>query len=133
VPREEVRVKLHKDARRPLKILVLLSGEGRELNEILSYVDNEMIEGEILAVISDNPTARGLSTASERGIRTLRIDPTGFVDAQAFTSEINHILDRLSPDVVVLDGFAVAVRLKHRKNRGVVDRAGALLDIAATD
>ena len=132
VPREEVRVKLHKDAPRPLKIVVLLSGEGRELNEILSYVDNEVIEGEILAVISHNPAAGALRAASERGIRTLNVDRTGFGDAQAFRNEINRILDRLSPDVVVLDGFTGPVRLKDKKSRRVVDRAEALLGIATT-
>jgi len=132
VPREEAWVKLRKDARTPLKIVVLLSGEGRELNEILSYVDNEVIEGEILAVISDNPAAGVVSAASEREIRTLKVDRAGFGDAQAFSNEINRILDRLSPDVVVLDGFAVPVRFKDRESRRVVDRAGALLEIATT-
>ena len=102
------------------------------MNEILSYIENEVIEGEILAVISHNPAAGALSAGSERGIITLNVDRTGFGDAQAFSNKINRILDRLSPDVVVVNGFAGPVRLKDKKNRRVVDRAEALLEIAAT-
>jgi len=126
-------VKLHGSAIKHPKVVVLLSGEGRQFNEMLSYFDRGILEGEVLLVISDDPEAGGVSVASTRGIRTLIVDPAHFSEGEALSDEINRILDRLDPDVVVLDGFAGSVRLREKKNRRVVDRAETLLEIAATN
>ena len=133
VPREELRVRSHKDARRSPRIVVLVSGEGAQLDEIFSYIDHGLTDVQIVAVIGDDPGARGIRSASERGIRTLIVEPTDSGDVKAFSSKLKHTLDRLNPDVVVLDGFTSSVGLKDRKNRRVTDRAEVLLEIAATD
>ena|GEM_PF-3228685 len=132
VPREEIWVKLHQAAHRPPRIVVLLSGEGKQLDEILSYIDNGTVEAEIVAVIGDDSSPRGVGAASERGIRTLTVDPAGFGGAEGFSREINRILDRLNPDIVVVDGFAESVRLRDKSNRRVTYRAETLVEIAAT-
>ena len=133
LPREELWVKLHDGALRHPKVVVLLSGEGHQFNEILSYVDRGILEAEVLAVISDNPGAVGVGVASTRGIRTLIVDPAGFGEGDTLSGEISRILDKLDPDVVVLDDFAGSVRLRDKKNRRVVDRAETLFMIAATN
>jgi phosphoribosylglycinamide formyltransferase-1 len=113
--------------------VVLVSGEGRELSKAFSYVDNHALPGEIVAVIADDPGTKGITAASERGIRTFIVAPTGFIDSAAFNREINDILDKLSPDAVILDGFARPVRLRERANRLVTDRADVLLEMAPPD
>lgn len=130
VSREEVRVSVHTGARKHLRIAVLLSGEGRELSKTFSYIDNRVLEGEIVAVIGDDPDAEGMRQASERGIRTLIADPCSLVGTATFSREINDILDKLNPDAVILDGFSSAVRLKEKANRLVTDRADVLLEMA---
>jgi hypothetical protein len=130
---EEIRVGGGKTAHRPLRIVVLLSGEGRQLRGIFSQLESGMLEGEVVAVLSDNVDAAGLSAARESGIETVILDPAAVGDKDLFSEEINANLDRLNPDVVVLDDFAGPVRLKESKNRHVIHRAAALLEIAATD
>jgi len=131
--REEMRVGGCRTAHRPLRIMVLLSGEGKQLHGVFSQLESGVLEGEIVAVLSDNADAAGLSAARERGIETVVLDSTAVGDTDLFSEEINDNLDRLDPDVVVLDDFKAPVRLKKSKNRHVIHRAAALLEIAATD
>ena len=112
---------------------MLLSGEGGELSKTFLYIDNRVLDGEIVAVIGDDPDVEGIRKAAERGIRTLIVDPSGIIDTAAFSRDINDILDKLNPDAVVLDGFARSVRLRERQDRYITDRAETLLEIAATD
>jgi len=121
---------VHRHPQKRLRIVVLLSGEGTELGKLLSYFDNRQAQADIVAVLADNPGADGLDIASDRGIMTMIIDPASFPDTAAFAKKVNDVLDKLSPDVVVLDGFAHSVRLTERANLLVTDRADVLLDIA---
>ena len=130
---EEIRVSVGKKLHKPLRIVVLLSGKGRQLHSIFSHLDNKVLEGEIVAVISDNADADGLTAARERGIKTVILDPARFVDAEAFSKELNENLDEFNPGVVLLDGFAGPAKLREKRNRHVTHRAEALLEIAAID
>ncbi len=121
---------MHRRPRKRLKIAVLLSGEGTELGKLLSYIDNRQAQAGVIAVLADNPGADGLDVASDRGIMTMIVDPVSFADIAEFARKINDALDKLNPDVVVLDGFAHRVRLSETTNRLVTDRADALLEIA---
>ena len=112
---------------------MLLSGKGRQLHSIFSHLDNKVLEGEIVAVISDNADADGLTAARERGIKTVILDPARFVDAETFSKELNENIDEFNPGVVLLDGFAGPAKLRERRNRHVTHRAEALLEIAAID
>ena len=109
---------------------MLLSGEGTELGRLLSYIDKGQADADVVAVLVDNRRADGLDLASDRGIMTEIIDPAGFASTAAFVKKVNDTLDKLNPDVVVLDGFAHRVRLSERTSRLVTDRADALLEIA---
>jgi folate-dependent phosphoribosylglycinamide formyltransferase PurN len=110
--------------------VVLLSGEGTELGKLLSYIDKGQADADIVAVMADSAGPHGLDVASERRIMTTIVDPAGFADTAAFAKKINDAIDKLKPDVVVLDGFAHRVRLSETTNRLVTDRADALLEIA---
>jgi phosphoribosylglycinamide formyltransferase-1 len=113
--------------------VALLSGEGKQLQSIFSQLDSGALEGEVVAVLSDNADAGGLSAARERGIETVVLDSAAVGDADVFSEEINANLDRLNPGVVVLDGFTASAKLEERRDRHVVHSADALLEIAATD
>ena len=116
--------------RKPLRVVVMLSGKGTELDRLLLYIDKRQADADVVAVLADNPGADGLDLASDRGIVIEIIDPAGFPDTAAYAKKVNDTLDTLNPDVVVLDGFAHRVRLNERRNRLVTDRADALSEIA---
>jgi len=57
------------------------------------------------AVISNNPAAKGLTTAKSRGIPTAVVDHRTFPDRIAFDAALAAEIDRHRPDLVVLAGF----------------------------
>lgn len=59
----------------------------------------------VAAVISNNPKARGLELARERGIETAVVNHLRFTERSAFDSALAAEIDRHSPDLVVLAGF----------------------------
>lgn len=130
VPREETRVRTAKRGRKPIRIVVLLSAEGSELQALVSELDRATVEGEIVAVITDNADADGIGFAVRRGIRTVVFDPARFVDTAALTKEVEDVLNRINPDVVLLDDFPHPIKLPLGRIRHVVDRADTVLKVA---
>lgn len=63
------------------------------------------LPAEICAVVSNNPAARGLSTASARGIATAVVDHRAHDSREAFDAALAATLDACRPDYVVLAGF----------------------------
>ena len=52
------------------KLLVFISGEGTNLQAIIDACTNQIIDAEIVAVISNKSTAYGLNRAQNAGIKT---------------------------------------------------------------
>lgn len=63
------------------------------------------LPAEICAVVSNNPAARGLATASARGIATAAVDHRAHSSREAFDAALAAALDACRPDLVVLAGF----------------------------
>lgn len=57
------------------------------------------------AVISNVPTAAGLSTAQRRGVPTAVVDHKTYATREAFDAVLRTEIDRHRPDLVVLAGF----------------------------
>jgi phosphoribosylglycinamide formyltransferase-1 len=83
------------------RIVILISGRGSNMQAIL----NSDLQAEIALVVSNNPDAEGLKIADARGLRTCSLDHRKFPNREAFDSELAEIIDRYSPDLVVLAGF----------------------------
>ena len=87
------------------KIVVLLSGNGSNLQNIIDQVASGSIKAEISAVISNRPDAFGLKRAEKAGISNVSLDHTLFTDREAFDQSLIQIIDSYSPDLIVLAGF----------------------------
>jgi phosphoribosylglycinamide formyltransferase-1 len=87
------------------RLVVLISGTGRNLQAILEARRQGRIPGEICAVISNNPDAAGLAHARSAGIATAVIPHRDYADRAAFESALAAEIDRHSPDFVALAGF----------------------------
>jgi phosphoribosylglycinamide formyltransferase-1 len=59
----------------------------------------------IVAVISNEPAAKGLTTARNHGVATAVVDHRTFGDRATFDAGLAGEIDRHKPDVVVLAGF----------------------------
>ncbi|MFQ5470329.1 MAG: phosphoribosylglycinamide formyltransferase [Gammaproteobacteria bacterium] len=93
-----------KDDRR-IPIVVLISGNGSNLQAIIDAIQNGEVSAEIKAVISNRPDAYGLIRAKEAGIPTKVIYHKAFDHRNDFDTALQHCIDSYNPELVVLAGF----------------------------
>ena len=93
-----------------LKLGVLVSGGGTNLQAIMDAIDSGVItNAEIGLVISNNPGAYALKRAESRGIPAKCISPKSFENRVAFHEALLKELKANEADLIVLAGFLVAV------------------------
>lgn len=93
-----------------LKIAVLVSGGGTNLQAIMDAIDNGKItNARIEVVISNNRNAYALERAKNRGISALCISPKDYESREAFNEAFLQKLNSYEVDLVVLAGFLVVL------------------------
>lgn len=93
-----------------LRVVVLVSGGGTNLQAILDAVDAKTITNtEIIGVISNNKNAYALERAKKHGIPAICISPKDYETREVFNDAFLDELNRLNPDLVVLAGFLVVI------------------------
>lgn len=93
-----------------LKIAVLVSGGGTNLQAIIDAIDAGTITNtEIKVVISNNKNAYALERAKNHGIEALCISPKDYEDRAQFNEAFLAQLDSYDVDLVVLAGFLVVI------------------------
>ena len=93
-----------------LKVAVLVSGGGTNLQAILDAIDNGMItNAKVEVVISNNKNAYALERAKNHGIEALCISPKDYGTRDAFNKAFLEKLDDCQPDLIVLAGFLVVI------------------------
>ena len=93
-----------------LRLAVLVSGGGTNLQAILDAIDNGTItNAKVEVVISNNKNAYALERAKNHGIEHLSISPKDYSTRDAFNHAFLEKLDSYQPDLVVLAGFLVVI------------------------
>ncbi len=88
-----------------LKIGVLVSGGGSNLQAIIDMVRRKKIKAEICIVISSKADAYALTRAGKYQIPTLYMDPNIYPDREAYTRAITDELKKREVGLVCLAGF----------------------------
>lgn len=88
-----------------LKIGVLISGSGTNLQAIIDEILAGRLDVEISLVISSRPDARGLERAARVGIPTLSLSKELYKDASVANELIAAELVRAGVDYVVMAGY----------------------------
>jgi phosphoribosylglycinamide formyltransferase-1 len=89
-----------------LRIAVLASGRGSNLQAIIDAIESGKIKGvKIEVVISDNPKAYALIRAKKHNLEALCIPPKGFSTREDYDREIIKELKKRKVKLVVLAGF----------------------------
>lgn len=88
-----------------LRIGVLASGSGSNLQAIMDSIKCGNLPCEIAVVISDKPDAYALKRAEKDGIKTAVVGSKGFPKREDFDAELVTILRGHKVDLVVLAGF----------------------------
>ena len=93
-----------------LKLAVLVSGGGTNLQAIFDAIDSGKIQNaEVSVVISNNQNAYALARAKKHGVEAVCISPKDFADRAAFNQAFLKKLDSYQADLVVLAGFLVVL------------------------
>lgn len=89
----------------PLSIVVLISGNGSNLQAIIDAIRTEKLPVEIRAVISNRRDAYGLQRAQQAGIPAIALAHDAFPNRRAFETALQDQIDRYRPQLIVLAGF----------------------------
>lgn len=89
----------------PLGLVVLISGNGSNLQAIIDAIKEQGLQAEVRAVISNNPDAYGLTRARNANIATEVLNHRNFPSREAYDRELQQLIDKYQPDLVVLAGF----------------------------
>lgn len=83
---------------------ILLSGRGSNFEAIADSIEAGRLEAEIAIVISNNPRAKGLERAQQRGLRAVCI-PSKAMEREAYDRLVVAELREAQVDLVCLAGF----------------------------
>ncbi|WP_449566962.1 phosphoribosylglycinamide formyltransferase [Lelliottia nimipressuralis] len=86
-------------------IVVLISGNGSNLQAIIDACKQKQINGTIRAVFSNKAAAFGLERARDAHIPAHALEASQFASREAFDRELVQEIDAYAPDVVVLAGY----------------------------
>ena len=85
------------------KIVALFSGEGTNLANLIEKIHNQHVV--IACAITNNPSAKGITKAQNAQIPVEVLSHTGFESREEYDAALVALIQRYSPDLIVLCGF----------------------------
>lgn len=108
----------------PLRVAVLASGRGSNLQAIIDGIEASQVQASIVAVISNKKDAAALERARKHGLKDLFVDPKPFAgqpdSREAYDRALLAILQQHDVELVLLAGYmkiVTAVLVKAYANR----------------
>ena len=93
-----------------LRVAVLVSGGGTNLQAIIDAVENGTITNtELVGVISNNKNAYALTRAGNHQIPAQCVSPKDFETREVFNENLLKTLQEVNPDLIVLAGYLVVI------------------------
>lgn len=89
----------------PLRVVVLVSGAGTNLQALLDATDDPAYGAEVVAVGADRDGIEGLARAERRGIPTFWHRVADFESRAEWDARFTEAVAEHEPDLVVLAGF----------------------------
>jgi phosphoribosylglycinamide formyltransferase 1 len=111
----------------PVRIAVLLSGEGTSLENLCERIDEGSVPARVVAVLSSKPEAGGLARARRRGIPALVVARKAFGDVRSFNDALHAELGRFEIDLVACLGFLSPFELRGRFEGRAINTHPALI------
>jgi phosphoribosylglycinamide formyltransferase-1 len=87
------------------RIAILISGRGSNMQAFIDACASGRVDASICIVVSNNPDAAGLESASEAGIHTACVNHRDFDNRESFDQALVDCLDQYQPTLVILAGF----------------------------
>ncbi|MGZ8405368.1 MAG: phosphoribosylglycinamide formyltransferase [Nitrospira sp.] len=93
----------------PLRVAVLASGRGSNLQSIIDAVEAKQVQAQIVAVISNKKDAVALERARKHGLKDLFVDPKPFAgrpdSREAYDRSLLEVLEQHKVELVLLAGY----------------------------
>ena len=89
----------------PKRLVVLVSGEGTNLQALIDAAAAPSFGAHVVAVGADRHGIRGLERAAAAGVPTFSLAVSDFPDRGAWDAALTDAVARFEPDLVVLAGF----------------------------
>ena len=99
----------------PLKIGVLLSGSGTNLQALIDDIAAGTLNAEIVQVVSSRPDAYGIERAQAAGIPVLVMNKTLYADAEAADAQIVEALQAAGAEYIVMAGYMRTTNLSLKR------------------
>lgn len=112
------------EAQEVASVVVLISGNGSNLQALINAINEQDIPAEIVAVFSNKIDAYGLQRAQDANIPGVCIDHKTFASRQEYDGELCRQIEKYSPDLLVLAGF-----MRILSDKFVETFAGRMLNI----
>ena len=90
---------------KPLSVVVLISGNGSNLQALIDAAEQHGYPARISAVISNRKQARGLQRAEDAGIEWRVLSHRDYNDRGAYDQALMELIDSFEPGLVALAGF----------------------------
>ena len=88
-----------------MRIAVLASGRGSNLQALIDAVETGFIPGEIAVVVSDKPDSKAVDRARKHGIKTAVFLKADYSDKESFDRAIADYLLEEKIELICLAGF----------------------------
>jgi phosphoribosylglycinamide formyltransferase-1 len=93
----------------PLRIAVLASGRGSNLQAIIDAIEARQLDAQILAVISNKKEASALERARKHDLQSIFVDPKPFAgqadSREAYDRALLEVLEKHDVELVLLAGY----------------------------
>jgi phosphoribosylglycinamide formyltransferase 1 len=93
----------------PLRVAVLASGRGSNLQAIIDAIESGQVQAQIVAVLSNKKDAVALERARKHGLNDLFIDPKPFAgrpdNREAYDRSLLEVLQQHEVELVLLAGY----------------------------
>ncbi len=86
-------------------IVVLISGNGSNLQAILDACNNDAINAKVCAVFSNKADAYGLERARQCQVEAISVNAQDFAERADFDAHLMTRIDAYQPDIIVLAGY----------------------------
>ena len=113
--------------RDPLRVAVLLSGEGTSLENLCEQIDKGRVPARVVAVLSSKVEVGGLRRAENRGIPARAVPRREHPDVDGFNDRLHEALLPHDVELVALLGFLSPFQLRGRYEGRVINVHPALI------
>lgn len=115
----------------PWRCVVLLSGTGRTLENLLDRIDSGSLNIRIDQVISSRPGVRGLEIARDAGIPAHVVRGRQYPTLEAYTAAVYDRMADVQPDLVLMAGFLRRILIRPELDGRVLNIHPSLLPVTA--